>query len=342
MTAAAKKLPQYVCDFIASHPHRGEGLNNWLWNAALRLHKYMSDAEIINLLASIVAGEPLQHNEIERAVARSHGQDNRVHCAPPRPAPRPAQLVTPESAAAAVLEFLKGFPVDKAIGIREDELDKEGFFRCDEADYYHRSPCRPLDDWQKDSLMFLAVLYFGNEFVNVVTDHIEGKPVGAGRTMLRDDWLRQIREHGTPQSKAGAWFRFNPVTEGGSGKAGALCDSDVTAHRFSLLESDKLPLELQLSFFGKLRLPIAALYASGGKSIHCLVKMDCINADEYREQVARILKMLLPYGFDSANKNPSRLSRLAGASREIGAKSDGQQRLLYLNPEPVEGERIFP
>jgi hypothetical protein len=116
----------------------------------------------------------------------------------------------------------------------------------------------------------------------------------------------------------------------------------VTAHRFALIESDKLPLGLQLSFYGKLRLPVAALYSSGGKSIHCLIKMDCANADEYREQVARILKMLLPYGFDSANKNPSRLSRLPGASREIGANESGEQRLIYLNPEPVEGERIFP
>jgi RecA-family ATPase len=101
-------------------------------------------------------------------------------------------------------------------------------------------------------------------------------------------------------------------------------------------------MELQLSFYGKLRLPIAALYASGGRSIHCLVKMDCADAGEYREQVARILKMLAPYGFDAANKNPSRLSRLPGASREIGANENGEQRLLYLNPEPVEGERIFP
>ena len=271
----------------------------------------VTDAEIDSVIAWAVAKNP-----------PPSGYGNRLQYNAPAPTPRPALPVTPESASAAVGAFLKGF-------------------RCDEADLWHRSSWRPLEDWRMDSLMLFAGLFFGHENINVVTDHIEGKPVGAGQTMLRDDWLRQMREDGTPQSKAGAWFRFNPITEKGSGKAGAICDSDVTAFRFALLESDKLPMELQLSFFGKLRLPIAALYASGGKSIHCLVKMDCINADEYREQVARILKMLLPYGFDSANKNPSRLSRLPGASREIGAKGDGEQRLLYLNPEPV-AERIFP
>ena len=43
---AAKNLPQRIRDFLASHPHRGEGLNVWLFGAALRLHRYMADAEI--------------------------------------------------------------------------------------------------------------------------------------------------------------------------------------------------------------------------------------------------------------------------------------------------------
>ena len=188
--------------------------------------------------------------------------------------------------------------------------------------------------------MLFAAFYLGHEYVNIVTD-LDPRKDGS-QTKLRDDWMRHFRKHGVPQSKAGAWFRFNPTKEKGSGKYGWHTDDDVTAHRFALIESDKLPLGLQLSFFGKLRLPVAALYSSGGKSIHCLVRMDCTDADEYREQVARILKMLAPYGFDKSNKNASRLSRLPGASREIGANKNGEQKLIYLNPEPVEGERIFP
>jgi len=237
------------------------------------------------------------------------------------PSPRPALPVTAQSATAAVEGYLKGE-------------------RFDEADLWEVSPWRPLEDWRKDSIMVFAALFFGHEYVNIVTDLAPLKD--GSQTKLRDDWMRHFREHGVPQSKSGAWFRFNPTTEKGTGKSGWHTDDDVTAFRFMLIESDKLPMELQLSFLGKLRLPVAALISSGGKSIHCLVKMDCKSIEEYREQAVRILKMLRVYGFDTANKNPSRMSRLPGAFREIGARGDGQQRLLYLNPEPVEGERIFP
>jgi hypothetical protein len=193
-----------------------------------------------------------------------------------------------------------------------------------------------------DTLMVFAGLFFGHEKVNIIADHFEGKPVGAGQTKTREEWMRQFREHGAPQCPAGAWFRFNPVKEKGSGKGGAVCDSDVTAYRFLLIESDKLPRELQLSFLGKLRLPVAALISSGRRSIHCLIKMDCTDADEYREQSRRILKMLRPYGFDPATGNASRMARLPGATRQIGANESGEQRLLFFSPEAAHGERIFP
>jgi hypothetical protein len=46
-------------------------------------------------------------------------------------------------------------------------------------------------------------------------------------------------------------------------------------------------------------------------------------------------------GIDPRNKNPSRLSRLPGARREIGAVDCGKQRVLYLNPATTEGRRIL-
>ena len=109
-------------------------------------------------------------------------------------------------------------------------------FRCDECDLWHVSPWRPLEDWRFDAVMLIAGLYDQNDFLNVVTDFtIEQKdsgqkanPSGAGRTMLRDDWMRWIRDKGTPQSEAGAWIRPNPVKRHGTGKNGAPCDSDVT------------------------------------------------------------------------------------------------------------------
>ena len=78
-------------------------------------------------------------------------------------------------------------------------------------------------------MMLLAALYDKGERINIITDYTpseadrkqKANPQGAGKTLLRDEWLRYIREHGTPQSEAGAWIRPNPVKGVGSGKNGA-------------------------------------------------------------------------------------------------------------------------
>ena len=193
--------------------------------------------------------------------------------------------------------------------------------------------------------MVFAALYDKDDFLNVVTDftieqHKDGKqkanPRGAGKTLLRDDWMRSIRDRGAPQSEAGAWIRPNPVKRHGTGKNGAPCDSDVTSYRFCLLESDDLPLDLQLSLWARLPLPIAAIIDSGGRSVHAWVMLNCSTAEEYQAKVDRIYTLLARFGLCPSNKNPSRLSRLPGAQREIGKRGDGAQRLLYLDPEPRE------
>ena len=217
-------------------------------------------------------------------------------------------------------------------------------FHCDECDLWHVSPWRPLEDWRLDPLMLFAALYNKDEYVNVVTDFtIEQKdggqkanPKGAGRTLLRDDWMRWIRDQGTPRSEAGAWVRPNPVKDHGSGKCGAVTNADVTSYRFCLLESDVLPVDLQLSLWARVPLPIAAIIESGGRSVHAWVMLNCSNAQEYRTKVERIYSLLARFGICSSNKNPSRLSRMPGAQRGIGKHGDGAQRLLYLNPEPLE------
>ena len=111
-------------------------------------------------------------------------------------------------------------------------------------------------------------------------------------------------------------------------------DADVVAPRFLLLESDCLPLPMQLSAIACFRLPVAAILTSGGLSYHAWVHLNCHDLEEYAESATRILNAAARFGFDAANKNPSRLSRLPGAVREVKAIGDGKQRLVYLNPSP--------
>lgn len=265
----------------------------------------VGDREIYDVVAWAVSKNP-----------QPCGRDYKAHAynAQPLQALVTPERVTAEQATANAEKWLNGF-------------------RCDECDLWHVSPWRPLEDWRFDSLMLLVGFYAKDERVNVITDHtIETKanhtrkavPQGTGKTFFRDEWMRWIRERNTPQSEAGAWIRPNPVKENGSGKGGAVTDADVTSYRFCLLEFDELPMELQLSLFARLPLPIAALVQSGGRSVHAWVMLNCSTEQEHRAMVDRIYKRLTRFGLCPGNKNPSRLSRLPGAQREIGKCGDGR------------------
>jgi hypothetical protein len=231
-----------------------------------------------------------------------------------------------------------------------------GSSRVDEADLWHASAVYPGQDWRADSIAILEHLYFAHEFVCICTEFTETKradgsfkavPKGAGQARTAADWLTRIKEKGTPASAAGAWIRLNPVTEHGRGSRGAHTDQDVTAWRYLLVESDTLPIELQLSLYAKLAMPVAAIWTTGGISGHAIVRLSSGSEQGFRNDADFVLSGLRRFGFDQSNKNPSRYSRLPGALRSIGAKAGlheddaGQQRLLYLNPQP-KGEPIFP
>lgn len=206
----------------------------------------------------------------------------------------------------------------------------------------------PSNEVEAQSL-FLRTFYGENEHINITTEyfHRDGElfkvgPIGAGVTRLVSDWIARLGASGVPMSKAGGWFRPNPVTVTGSGSGGAAMDRDVTSHRFMLVESDELPAEAMLGLVASVELPVAAVYTTGGSSrqlpdqgIHALIQVDAPDAAHYAQIVLNVLGILRPYGIDQANKNPSRMSRLPGAKREIGGVGDGIQRLLYINPQPT-------
>ena len=240
-------------------------------------------------------------------------------CGHPLPLPR-ARDSSPADPVAAAERWLKGF-------------------RCGEADLQGASAVVLADEARFDGAVLVNALYAPGERVNFVTEfaehreksgEVKARPVGKGITLERDALATRFEQRGSDSSKAGGWLRMNPVDGRGIG------DANVTACRFALLESDTLPMELQLALFAKLPLPIAAILSSGGRSVHAWVKLDARDAAEYAAVVPRLFDILAKFGVDGKNKNPSRLSRLPGAIRVIGKAGDGVQRLLYLNPQPAE------
>lgn len=213
-----------------------------------------------------------------------------------------------------------------------------GGFRCEEADLLERSPAQLPARTENDAAFLLERLFQPNELVNIVSAFGDstGKPhpTGYGRTQTQTEWLANIARNGPPTSLAGTWIRLNPTDGRG------VLDTNIVSFRFLLLESDALPLDLQISFFARLPLPISAIISSGGRSLHAWVKIDAETITDFRAISARIYAALIQFGIDRANKNPGRLSRLPGVPREIGGSGDKRQKLIYLNPEPI-GQRII-
>ena len=91
----------------------------------------------------------------------------------------------------------------------------------------------------------------------------------------------------------------------------------MVSYKYALVECDDLSLAKQNEAIRKLQLPVATLTYSGAKSIHAIVRVDATNAEEYRQRVEFLYKICEKNGLivDTANKNPSRLSRLPGVKR---------------------------
>lgn len=121
---------------------------------------------------------------------------------------------------------------------------------------------------------------------------------------------------------AGAWIRINALDGEG------VKNENVASFRHALVESDKMPIEEQIAKYSELQLPVAALVHSANKSVHAIVRVDAMDMQEYRSRVNFLYSYLEKHGVevDTNNKNPSRLSRMPGVTR-----NGKRQKLLGVN-----------
>lgn len=170
-----------------------------------------------------------------------------------------------------------------------------------------------------------------------------------------------------PQTgKNGCWYLAQPVDglyhpnprsldKEGNPRPSRRSEESVTAWRFLVIESDDAPLMLWLGALVKLPLKIAAIYTSGGRSIHALVRVDAKSKDHWDAikaecfgQHAPAGRFLIRNGADKGVLSAVRLTRLPGCYRngKFVEDADGTQRyvrfprpalqkLLYINPEPI-------
>lgn len=172
-------------------------------------------------------------------------------------------------------------------------------------------------------IRYLEAMFQPDELVGYATqvkpdNHGKLKPINTNLAMKASEFIGRLRDAesieaviGPYRADCGAWIRLNPLD--GKGQS----DRNVAAYRHVLIESDTLPKEEQERIYRKYELPITCLVDSAGKSVHALVRIDAPNEQEYRNRVNYLFRFLEQHGFpvDNANKNPSRLSRMPGATR---------------------------
>lgn len=179
-------------------------------------------------------------------------------------------------------------------------------------------------------ISYLQTLFEDNEYVSYVTESWKGEdgkfmPSKGVFDRTAKQLIEALKKHpddigaviGDWNKECGAWIRFNPVD--GTG----IKNENVTRFGFALVESDDMPISEQDAIYRKFELPIACLINSGGKSLHAIVKVDAKDQEEYRKRVEYLYDFLEKKGLkiDKANRNPSRLSRLPGVTRNGNEQS---------------------
>ena len=173
-------------------------------------------------------------------------------------------------------------------------------------------------------ITYLETLFEPNEKVGYVTNDVwqdsEGKwmPSKGVYDRTSAELISSLKKHpddlgatiGDWKEECGAWIRFNPVD-------GGVKNENITRFTYALVESDDMPISEQDAIYRKLELPIATLTHSAGKSLHAIVRVDAENYDEYRKRVDFLYDFLEKNGMkvDKQNRNPSRLSRMPGVTR---------------------------
>jgi len=220
-----------------------------------------------------------------------------------------------------------------------------------------RSPIDPRDVTPQAFLDTIfepgeAALVFLNFTSQGEIGHIAGAPGQSFQLGMRPNAARKKIEQFPLSSRVGAWFlplpldgkwyptgradrNGDPVLSRRSGRS-------VKTYRHLLLESDDADESEWLNLLCQLPLPISALYTSGGRSVHALVRIDTDSKSQFDAFRDRIIPLLSRLGADPAAMSGVRLTRLPGVLRE-GTEHDGRyvrydkprlQRLLYLNPRP--------
>lgn len=162
-----------------------------------------------------------------------------------------------------------------------------------------------------------------------------GHWVGKGSFRLGNrEGIKPVRSVLPRGGRDGVWYLNQPITGQWKPKKDSVeksrrCENVVTSWRFLVLESDEAPASLWLRYLVQLPERVVAVYTSGRRSIHALLRVDSASKKEWDMRRDMLRPVWSAYGADPAAMTAVRLTRLPACWR-----GDKEQRLLYLNPRP--------
>lgn len=310
---------QAIADILQSCPTAGDGVNRWLFSAALKLHRLKIEAEEIEeLLAEATddCGRAMKPDEISRAVRNS---------APGALKGRPWRRKWPQ----------RNYKQIEAIGldgVRLSELEQQSPVRLDPSEnhaekiidsLFRGDPLlcagpssnfvltRPRKEWSG----FLS----RQQFI-VPSPMIKRK----GRTRDGDLSARSLENVG-PRKFLVVEFDFVETDENGRQTPAAPMLQRLAGQGVSVLD---LCAALHAELAGVRTL--ALVVHSGGKSLHGWYPCD---GDQEEDNMHRFMRFAVSLGADPATWTRIQLVRMPDGVRDNGKR----QRLLYFNPAVLNG-----
>jgi len=210
------------------------------------------------------------------------------------------------------------------------------------ADYSYFKSRSPLCPETQTPASFLHRLYYPGEQVLVF---VNMKSQGQCLCEFDDEptYDAGLLDHLVHGCKKGVWFLCNPVdglyhpNPRLNGKRSRRSEESVTSWRFLVIESDKADALPWLAFLAQVPLPISAVYTSGRKSIHALVRLDGSSKADWDARAAKLKPILTLLGADPGAITAVRLTRLPGCYRgEDGPPAPAQAPARKRLDEPLE------
>ena len=322
-----RNQPRKQCSFInlclPPCPMAGAGLHGWIMGAANRCRQAgLSANDTERIIAQQLTRPSSPPDEITSAVKKSYSSSTykapatAVFPSASRPAPRPITDIEFDPAKLSAMA---------------DKITQPANWR---HWLWQRSLKRPET---QNALSFIKHLYRDGEHVHVFDSMIRATPTHTVIvTPVMDCTVSDYIYHGG--TGAGIWYLCNPVSgewhlNPRTGKMSCRSEEAVTSFRYAVLESDQAAAHLWFAFLAQLPLRIAAIYSSGGRSIHCLIRVDARSKAEFDSIIDPLKRPFRVLGGDTNCLSAVRLTRLPNCQRP---EKGGFQRLLYLCPNPPE------